>query len=173
MFKIIFFSVSVLFFLSQNIFSQNIDSWTGNWAGELIIYSAPGYEKINSVHMELHISKTDSAGIYNWHIIYRDSTKDHRKYLLRTIDESKGKYLIDERDGIMLEADLLGNKLISRFIVQGSLIDIAYEQESDRIIFEVFAGSETPESTSGSTAENIIVSSYKVTNYQKAYLLKK
>lgn len=173
MFKLKILSISVLIILSQNIFSQTIENWTGIWAGELIIYNAPGYEKISSLHMELHISKTDSVGLYNWHIIYGDSAKDHRKYLLRTIDESKGKYLIDEKNGILLGADMLGSKLISRFIVQGSMLDITYEMENDKIIFEVFAGSDTPEQTTTGSEENISVSSFKVTNYQKAVLMKK
>lgn len=165
--------ISYLIALTTNTYSQNIDGWIGKWAGELIIYNAPGYEKISSLHMELHISKTDSAGLYNWHIIYGDSAKDHRKYLLRTIDESMGKYSIDEKNGILLGADMLGSKLISRFIVQGSMLDITYEMENDKIIFEVFAGSDTPEQTTTGSEENISVSSFKVTNYQKAVLMKK
>lgn len=166
-------SIIVLIIFSAISFGQNIDEWIGNWAGELIIYSAPGYDKIKSMHMELHISKSDSAGLYNWHIIYGDSSKDHRKYLLRTIDAVNGKYEIDEKDGILLGAEMLGNKLICRFIVQGSLIDITYELENDKLIFEVFAGSDTPVRSTTGSEENITVNSFMVTNYQKAFLQKK
>lgn len=167
-----FKKILILLTITAITYSQNLDDWKGNWAGELFIYSAPGYDKINSLHMKLHISKTDSAGLYNWHIIYGDSSKDYRKYLLRTLDELNGKYEIDEKNGLTLQANMLGNKLISRFIVQGSLLDITYELENDKLFFEVFAGSDTPVKTTTGSEDNISVNSFKITNYQKAVLFR-
>ena len=168
-----YFAVMLFMLVSSILYGQNIDNWQGIWAGELFMFDAPGDEKVNTIHMELHISKTDSAGIYNWRIIYIDSTKDDRRYLLRTIDESAGKYAIDEKDGILLDVSLLGNKLCSRFAVFSSTLDITYQLESDRIILEVFSGSDTPERTTYGTEEKIPVLSFSVKNYQRAYLFKK
>lgn len=168
-----YFAVMLFMLVSSILYGQNIDGWQGIWAGELFIYSKPGDEKLKTIHMELHISKTDSAGIYNWRIIYEDSAKDDRKYILRTIDEKGGKYAVDEKDGILLNAELLGNRLVSRFSVQGSLIEINYTLESDKMVFEVTSGSDTPMQTTKSTAEDVTVSSFNVTGYQRAYLFRK
>lgn len=170
--KNIYTLLFLLILFTVKIYSQFDNTWMGIWKGELFIYSKPGDEKVTTLHMELHISKTDSAGKYNWRIIYDDSTKDDRKYLLRTVDEKAGKYVIDEKDGIMLNAELLGNRLISRFSVQGSMLDISYTLESDKMVFEVSAGSDAPLETTKSNEDNVSVSSFNVTNYQKAYLFK-
>jgi len=116
----------------------------GKWSGELFIFGQPGIEKLSTIHMELHISETDSANVYNWRIIYKDSASDDRKYLLRTIDQAKGRYVIDEKDGILLEANLLGNALISRFDTGGSLLEIQYTLQEDSIVFEVTVSSVNP-----------------------------
>ena len=161
-----------LFLFSQVTYSQLSDAWLGKWKGELLIYNEAGTDKLISIHMELHIDKTDTAGIYNWRIIYKDSTKDDRKYLLRTIDQKKGKYAIDEKDGILLEMNLFDNTILSRIEVDGFLLDIIYKLETDKIIFETISGSSKPGSTSTSITEKYDVLSYTVSNYQKAYLYK-
>lgn len=122
--------------------------------------------------MELHISKTDSQRVWNWRIIYRDSTKDDRKYLLRIDDYNKGKYIIDETDGILLESNLFGNKLISRFEVMNSLLEITYTLDGDKILFEVSSSKLKPTSVTQSQAEQVEVKSYEITSYQTAILYK-
>lgn len=152
--------------------SQNINDWIGLWKGELVVLHEAGTDKMSSVHMQLHISKTDSANILNWGIIYRDSTKDYRKYLLRIVDKSKGKYLIDERDGILLEANLFESTLVSRFEVTGTLLEVSYKLDDDKIVFEVTTSQLKPTSTTKSTVDQVEVNSYTVTNIQRAYLFR-
>lgn len=159
----------LLFILNVSLYAQIGDSWLGIWQGELNIESSPLGLR-NSIPMELHVSKTDSQGIWNWRIIYRDSTKDDRKYLLRIDDYNKGKYIIDETDGIMLEANLFGNKLISRFEVMNSLLEITYTLDGDKILFEVSSSNLKPTSITQSQAEQVEVKSYEITSYQTAIL---
>ena len=162
----------LIFLLNVSLFAQIDNSWLGKWSGELFIFGQPGIEKLSTIHMELHISETDSANVCNWRIIYKDSASDDRKYLLRTIDQAKGRYVIDEKDGILLEANLLGNALISRFDIGGSLLEAQYTLLEDRIVFEVTVSSVNPVSTSESQLVQGEVRSYTVTNYQRANLFK-
>ncbi len=166
--KIVIF---VLLLFNGSLYSQINDTWLGIWQGELNIESSPLGLR-NSIPMELHISKTDSAGIWNWRIIYRDSTVDDRKYLLKTVDEKARKYIIDETDGILLEAGLFRNRLISRFEVMDALLEISYTLDEEKIYFEVSSSKVKPTSVTQSQAEQIEVKSYEVTGYQTAILYK-
>ena len=161
----------LLFILNVSLFAQIGDSWLGVWKGELNIENSPTGVR-NVIPMELHISKSDSAGIWNWRIIYKDSTQDDRKYLLKIVDEKAGKYVIDEKDGIVLEANLFGNKLISRFEVMNSLLEITYTLDGDRIHFEVSSSKLKPTSVTQSQAEQVEVKSYEIISYQTAILYK-
>lgn len=160
----------LLFFSCASAFSQISDEWLGLWKGELLIFHAAGSDKLMSVHMELHITKTDSVNILNWRSIYKDSTKDDRKFLLRSDDVSKGKYMIDEKDGILIEANLFDNTLICRFEVAGTLLDFTYKLEGEKIIFEVITSQLLPTLTTKSTVDQVAVNSYTVTNIQRANL---
>ena len=79
------------------------DDWLGNWLGDLRIYNSQGLKQ--TIPMSLELSKTDTIGKFNWAIIYgQDSTAQKRDYQLIEIDSSKGHYLIDEKNGIFLDA---------------------------------------------------------------------
>ncbi|HMQ80531.1 MAG TPA: hypothetical protein PKE39_13140 [Ignavibacteria bacterium] len=162
----------ILFIFNVSLFSQINDTWLGIWKGELKIHTYGDADIRHTLPMELHVSKADSAGVWNWRIIYRDSTKDDRKYLLRIDDYNNGKYFIDETDGILLEANLFGNKLISRFEVMSSLLEITYTLGGDKILFEVSSSKVKPTSVTQSQAEQIEVKSYEITSYQTAVLYK-
>lgn len=163
--------IAAIILVNVSLLSQIDDSWYGVWQGKLEIESSP-YGLRNSIPMELHISAADTAGVLNWRIIYNDSATDDRKYLLRIVDAEKGKYVIDEKDGIQLEANLFRNKLISRFEVMGSLLEISYSLETDKIIFGVTSGKITPSLITQSEQEQIEVKSYEVTSSQAAILYK-
>ena len=162
----------LLFILNVSLFSQIDESWIGIWKGELKIHSYSDTDIRQTLPMELHINKTDSQRVWNWRIIYTDSTKDDRKFLLRIDDYNKGNYIIDETDGILLEANLFGNKLISRFEVMNSLLEITYTLGGDKILFEVSSSKVKPTSVTQSQAEQIDVKSYEITSYQTAVLYK-
>ncbi len=162
--------IVALILVNVSLFSQIDASWLGIWKGELKIHTYSDADIRHTLPMELHISKTDSQRVWNWRIIYRDSTKDDRKYLLRIDDYNKGKYVIDETDGILLEANLFGNKLISRFEVMNSLLEITYTLDGDKILFEVSSSNLKPTSITQSQAEQVEVKSYEITSYQTAIL---
>ncbi|MDF1695744.1 MAG: hypothetical protein P1U56_07940 [Saprospiraceae bacterium] len=162
---------------STNIQTINFPrEWVGNWEGNLSVYNAKG--KTQVIQMGLNISPSDSIGTYNWTILYgQDSMQQIRNYLLKTIDESVGHYLIDEKNGILLDAFFIHNELKSIFDVMGNTLIVSYKLEKKNILFmvEVFPSKEIR--TSGDTIINSLeipkVKSYQHTTKQLAHLQKK
>jgi len=152
------------------------DDWLGHWSGDLKIYGTDGIKQ--TVPMSLDLSETDSTGIYTWAIIYgSDSTAQRRDYELREVDHSKGHYLIDEKNGIFLDAFHIHNELSSIFAVMGNTLLTSYKIEEEEMIFsvKVFA-SEAIRITGDTLIDNQEipkVSSFKHTVNQVARLKKK
>lgn len=153
------------------------ESWFGTWVGTLEIHNAKGLQQ--SIPMECFMSATDTAGLFNWHIIYgSDREKGLRPYMLRTIDASKGHYLCDELNTIKMESYLLGNKLFSYFIVEGNVIVSSYEKTADgKMLFEIIFSKDKAVSETGNQVfkgDTIpTVKTYPVIVSQRAVLTKK
>ena len=152
------------------------ESWFGEWIGTLDIFNAKGLSQ--SVPMTCLMSPTDTAGVFNWHIIYgEDRVKGLRPYLLRTIDATKGQNLCDEMNTIKMESYLLGSKLFCSYIVAGNWINSTYEKQGDKMIFEIIFGKEKAVSESGGRKvgeEDIpVVKTFPVVIHQKAVLVRK
>jgi hypothetical protein len=152
------------------------ESWFGNWVGTLDIYNSKG--KQQSIPMECIMSATDTAGVFNWNIIYGDDRiKGLRPYLLRTIDASKGQYVCDELNTIKMESYLLGNKLFCYFIVEGNVIMSTYEKTTDgKMLFEIIFGKDKIVSETGNQVfkgDTIpVVKTFPVVISQRAILTK-
>ena len=153
------------------------ESWFGTWVGTLEIYNAKGLKQ--SITMECFMSATDTAGVFNWHIIYgSDREKGLRPYILRTIDSSKGHYVCDELNTIKMESYLLGNKLFCYFIVEGNVIMSTYEKTADgKMLFEIIFSKDKAVSETGNQVvkgDTIpTVKTYPVIVSQRAVLTKK
>lgn len=150
-------------------------SWSGDWAGELQIFSSKGMTQ--SLPMQLNIQPVDNSDDYTFTIIYGlDIEKGTRSYILKTIDASKGLYAIDEQNSIVIEAYLLGEKLVQRFEVMGNLLETFIEKRDDTLIWEIFSGKHEPASITGDTVQDgediPRVKTYPMGVYQKCILEK-
>lgn len=124
--------------------------WVGIWAGELQIYRGDGLKQ--SLPMQLHLLPLDSVGQYTWTLIYGpDLEKGRRSYVLKTIDAATGRYLIDERNSIAMEAYFFADKLFSRFSVMDNLLLSTTEMRNGQLVFEIISGSLTAASHTGDT----------------------
>jgi len=147
------------------------DKYIGTWSGKLFITNL---QKLDTVDMSLIISpKNDS--IYIWNIIYGADIKNNkRSYEL--ILKKDNQFVINELNGIQLNATLIHNKLISRFSVINNLLDCIYTFNDREILFEVMCGKEKSINTTGDTIFNMdtipIVRNFAINNYQIAYLHK-
>jgi hypothetical protein len=99
--------------------------WLGNYQGNLEMITTQGTIKIP---MTLTFEKTESDSIYKWLVTY-DSTsavpfKVEKNYLIKVVSIDKGKYLMDEQNGIVLHMDLIDNTLYSGFSISSDKNDI-------------------------------------------------
>jgi hypothetical protein len=152
------------------------DDWLGVWKGKLKIYSPKGLAQ--EVDMKIENLPTDTIDVYQWALIYgEDEVKGRRNYFLKVIDREKGHYVVDEKNGILIDAFLFNNKLISNFEVMNNQLTSIYDLTDDTMIFEIYVNKTTPISTTGNieseNGEKIPeVKSYPISGYQKAILCK-
>ena len=121
----------------------------------------------DSVAVLMTIAPTDTASVWIWRTEYLSEKYPMVKdYKLRLEDQEKGRYALDEGDGIVLYDYLFGNKLYSVFQTQDILLTSSYEWQEDRLIFEVTSGRELPDTSNG-------IRNYSVMNLQRVVFRKK
>lgn len=143
----------------------------GNWKGKLqwMVAGKPTREFM----MQLNIQPTATTGEFTWQIIYGEANDDNRPYILRSVDTTKGHWVIDENDGILLDGYVHGNSMHSAFTVQDNTIVNNYKIEEGRMQVEFFSVQLNDKNISGKgTEETPLVSSYKISGYQTGVLLK-
>ena len=114
------------------------DMWVGDWKGALKIYDQHGFRNI--ISMELRIHPTDSSDRFSWRIVYDTSA---RNYELVIRDSAKNIFSIDEKNGIDIMSYLLGNHFVSRFEVDGQLLECEYTlMDFNEMTFSVHAGND-------------------------------
>lgn len=125
-------------------FPQN---WVGDWAGTLQIHF-PGVAA-REVPMRLEIHPRDSVS-WDWTLIYNQGEKeDRRAYSLVASKPDQGEWLIDEHNGIVLGARVIGPVFVSRFSVDGQLLLARYDLREGVLHFEILAGSMDVTETGG------------------------
>ncbi len=165
-----------LMLLSSNLFSQTTfpKSWEGNYKGELQIFG------VDSVKMKLPmkldiLQKSDS--VYQFKISYEFKGKvDLRDYELKIVDAKSGKYAIDEKNTIEIDAYYKMGRLTSFFEVSDSYNISTYTKINEDLIFEIISADGKNTTSSGKRkfeSEDIPeVKSYLVNGRQKAVLRK-
>ena len=166
----------LLMLLCSNLFSQTAfpKSWEGNYKGELKIFG------VDSVKMKLPmkldiLQKSDSVFLFK--ITYDFKGKvDMRDYELKIVDVKSGKYMIDEKNTIEIDAYYKMDILTSFFEVMDSYIISTYTKMNEAIIFEIISSDGKNSTSSGKSkfeAEDIPeVKSYLVNGRHKAVLTK-
>ena len=147
------------------------DNILGSYKGDLVIKNANGEQTIG---MEFHIKATDSIGKYDYQIVYiMDGNRQERNYSLIAKDASKGEFIIDENNGILLSAKVYDNRLYSVFEVQGNLLFTIEEFYDDYMIFQIIFSKANEKTESGGKQNQVpSVFSYPVSVSQRAKLIK-
>lgn len=140
----------------------------GHYKGELVSVNLEGKE--SSFGMELLIKEV-SDSTYDFTIIYSgDGVKQERAYQL--YHKGPGHYLLDEKNGIILDMSYGKDRLVSFFEVQGNFIHVSYILEKKGIRFELTSSVST-QKTGGQTTEGEEipeVQSYTTVSFQFASL---
>ena len=169
--KNLIFLFSILF--GPNLFSQTIqdkdifpDSWLGNYQGKMLIISTL-HDKIDTADVEFQFSDTNVKNRWIYKMTYHskkygEMVKDYE--LIKPDSLAKNTYLIDEKDGILIQNTLMGNTLYCNFIVSGSLLCCILRKENDDLFFEIFTSKDqytlSTQSLATGTEESFIVDSY-------------
>lgn len=168
-----FILVTALFFFAANAFCQEFPSgFAGHWQGELQWFKA-GSTVPQKVNMQLIIQKTDTPGTWHWQLVYGKQSVDSRPYLLRAIDSVKGHWVVDERNGILLDHYWIGNRLAGSFSVEGTTILNSFRREGDSLVVEFYSNGSGPVRTSGGSNDIPAVNSFAAKAYQYAILKKR
>lgn len=170
-------TVALLICISNILIAQETNNlnfpgdYFGVYTGTLNISSERGIQKIP---MEFHLNTTDSIGKYKYVLVYGENEKrQERNYFLIEKDAEKGNYIIDEDNGILLNAKVLDNKLYCLFEVEQSLLTTFITFEKDQLLFEIVYSNTSKKGLSGSENDSIpLVTSYPLHVIQKATLLK-
>ncbi|MFO0826669.1 MAG: hypothetical protein U0572_00845 [Phycisphaerales bacterium] len=143
-------------------------AWHGTWRGELEIASTPAQR----VPMELDIQPLDGGKRLTWRMTYGDgASKQVRAYELLPGD-APNRFVIDEKNGILIDQRLEGSTMVSAFEVQGNLLVSREELVGDELRFEIttYAAAKPRESAVGEGDAKTTVKSYPSLGYQRAVL---
>lgn len=159
-----------LLFFSSVLKAQTPDfpkSWAGNWKGDVIISSGRGKQ---SVPVSLTIEPL-GASRWSWVLYYEAPNQSPRRYELLQ-DETGWK--IDEKNGVVLPQQFIGDRLASGFSVEGSILICYYWLEGEVLNMEIHTVARTQNNTEASEAnEPTTVSIHSVGTFQKAKLYRK
>jgi len=143
LFLVFVFSVSIG--QAQNTFSN---TWEGHYKGDLELYGVNAVKMV--LKMELEIKEL-SPEVHQWKITYDyNGKKDVRDYSIKCVDASKGVYIIDENNSILIDTYYKNKTLTSYFEVMGSAILTSYEKTSEDVItFDLFSMNSKKHTISG------------------------
>jgi hypothetical protein len=163
-------SVKPSFSIAQQIEKDGFPvGWTGKWKGEMVWYQ--GKIKQQTIPMQLHVSVTDSTDQYTWRLIYGENEKDNRPYTIKPFDKTKGHWLVDEHNSIVLDLFQIGDRLCGSFTVEGNTIVNNYWLTGDSLQVEFYNIQEKPIAITGGGDSTIPkIKSYGIRSYQRAIL---
>ena len=114
-------------------------SWEGEWTGACTL--VPSYNGIADFSGSLKVTSQNSTPEqFEWQLIYdfagRQPTET-RAYALNQVSGEKDHYVIDERNGLLLDAFVNGSTLYSPFTINGLLILARYEFNGENVVIEM------------------------------------
>lgn len=137
-------------------------SWEGSWSGPMTVWSPDGGSSQTSMSL-----RVGSDG--EWTLQYEGQPP--RPYRLVPVDPGKGHYLVDERNGIQIDAYLRGDTLYSQFDVQDSRVTALYRRTEEGLEVEMHTFGRAPGRSSG--AGDVRVDAFALRAAQKAVLTRR
>ncbi len=126
------------------------EAWHGIWKGRVKSESRNG--KTVDFAMELHIEPIEGRNACTWRIVYGEGDRRQvRPYELLPVD-GKGHFRIDEKNGIVIDAFLIGDTIYSSFGLNKVRIDARYRLRGDALEFSIATQKAAPMGTTGGGA---------------------
>lgn len=109
-------------------------AWHGAWAGTCEI---AGGGTTGKFPMELQFAPKEN-GNFTFKLVYGEGDKKQvRDYELQPVKDKPGEFVTDEKNGIFIDARLVGNTLHSAFEVTGVLIHSRFELRDGAVLVEM------------------------------------
>jgi hypothetical protein len=157
--------------------------WAGRWEGALELWSAGAAAPSVRVPMVREMAaRPDSTGAYAWRTTYAASgaaPATVKDYVIRAVDSAAGAWAVDERNGIVLPARLVGGALLSVYEVAGRQFLTREAVRGDTLEFELVYWPSTPADSSrgtgpGADAERgTVVRGFGARGVQRARLVRR
>ena len=156
---------------AQEGVKQFPQDYFGVYKGDLTITNISGEQKLQ---MEFHLQPTDSIGKYKYILVYIvDGNRQERNYTLLEKNVEKGEYVVDENNGILLDAKFINGTLYTMFEVQGNILATTERFNDESIDFTItFSGKAQANISKIEGDDPIDVVSYPITVVQSAHLIK-
>jgi hypothetical protein len=131
-------------FLSTLGWSQtpNLSQWTGHYAGILFLEYPDG--RLDSLEIEFEF---DSIGVHTWSHKFTFKSKKYgdmeKNYQLVWNDSlsTENHFILDEKDGILIDEVLLNNTFYSHYSVVGNDFATILRKEADHLYYEIVCSS--------------------------------
>ena len=107
-------------------------AWHGVWRGSLTL-RPPLKNLPETLAMELRITPKEKD-TWGWVLAY--SGQPERLYELKAVADKPGTFILDEKNGILLDAVLENNELLTAFEVEGRLLLTRYALVASSIQYE-------------------------------------
>jgi hypothetical protein len=172
MIRKVFLSFTLTFIFFGSSYSQPVrfpEDFLGEWKGTLLIHGAKGIQ--DSVSVKIIWSGTENQDSFSYTIQYeKNGNIDKRPYSLIRNKENPQKYVVDEHNGIYLDMQLLANKAISIFMVDGTEISYVFTLHQEEVVLEVMSYRYSKEEPATEPKDLPDVKSAQIFNYQFARL---
>ncbi|MFK7783887.1 MAG: hypothetical protein AB8B56_02165 [Crocinitomicaceae bacterium] len=163
--KIVLNSIRSLGAISSTHAQSILADWEGTYEGEMIVGNLSRPNDSVKVEFEFLSLEMNTAWTYRMTYLsdkYGTIVKD---YQLTRVGDSKANFLLDEKDGIIIEMSLMNNCFYSMFEVMDNIYSTTLRKSGETIHFDLFSSNMKEGTVTKNEAEDpeeiFEVSSYK------------
>lgn len=142
--------------------------WEGAWQGDITVVKSDNTTE--TVVMRLVVEPISEL-LHSWRIEYiTDKQHSVRNYEIAPGEVGNGHFVIDEKNGILLDCRLFGNTLVSQFQVQDALLFSRCEHQGEAIAMEIVSFNAAEPRRNVTDEESVEVLSYPCRAFQQGLL---
>lgn len=117
--------------VSGHALASGPEDWAGSWKGECRI--SPPFEGVEGFPASLTVGPVTPTGALRWRIHYETGGQGVRDYELQPAG-AEGRYVLDEKNGLKLDAAFMDGTLYSTFSIGAMLIFARYHVGPDGVM---------------------------------------
>jgi hypothetical protein len=135
LFLFVFSLTAIVSVHAQSVLSE----WEGAYEGEMIVGNTTRSNDTVKVSFELTPLEADSTWTYRMTYHSDKFGEIVKDYQLTRVGDSKIDFLLDEKDGIIIEMSLMNNCFYSMFEVMDNIYSTSLRKSGDKLQFDLFS----------------------------------